>query len=119
MTMGVDPERQNDLFEVARDAWAQAGKPKPRLAPSFWCALGPAKLAQLQVHQRPRRYMNWIPADHVDAIAPTTGWSGNQDELAQTLRAFEAIGADEVHPIPTNSDVDQLRRVAEVANDFL
>jgi alkanesulfonate monooxygenase SsuD/methylene tetrahydromethanopterin reductase-like flavin-dependent oxidoreductase (luciferase family) len=119
MTFDVDPEKQNDIFEVARDAWAQAGKPKPHLATSFWFALGPAKLARLQVHQHLRRYMNWIPADYVDAVAPTTGWSGNEDELAQTLRVFEAIGADEVHLIPTSSDVDQLRRVAEVANDFL
>jgi alkanesulfonate monooxygenase SsuD/methylene tetrahydromethanopterin reductase-like flavin-dependent oxidoreductase (luciferase family) len=119
MTFDVDPEKQNDIFEVARDAWAKAGKPKPHLATSFWFALGPAKLARLQVHQHLRRYMNWIPADYVDAVAPTTGWSGNEDELAQNLRVFEAIGADEVHLIPTSSDVDQLRRVAEVANDFL
>jgi hypothetical protein len=34
------------------------------------------------------------------------------------LGAFEAIGCDEIHLIPTSSDVDQLRRAAEVAKDF-
>ena len=58
------------------------------------------------------------PADLVEAIAPTTGWSGSEDQLAEQLRAFEAIGCDEIHLIPTSSDVDQLRRAAEVAKDF-
>ncbi|MGH7290984.1 MAG: LLM class flavin-dependent oxidoreductase, partial [Myxococcota bacterium] len=39
--------------------------------------------------------------------------------LLAVLRGFEAIGTDEVHLIPTSSDIDQLRRVAEVANAFV
>jgi hypothetical protein len=34
------------------------------------------------------------------------------------LRRFQAIGADEVHLIPTSSNIDQLRRVADVVEDF-
>jgi hypothetical protein len=34
------------------------------------------------------------------------------------LGKFERIGADEVHLIPTSADLDQLRRVADVAADF-
>lgn len=59
--------------------------------------------------------MNWIPADYVDAMAPTTGWAGDEDELAEVLRKFAEIGADEVQLIPTSSDVGQLRRAADVA----
>ncbi len=33
-----------------------------------------------------RRYMNWIPAEYVDAMAPTTGWAGTDDELVEVLR---------------------------------
>jgi hypothetical protein len=51
-------------------------------------------------------------------MAPTTGWAGGEDELHDVLRSFEAVGTDEVHLIPTSSDVDQLRRVADVAKDF-
>jgi hypothetical protein len=54
----------------------------------------------------------------VEAIAPTTGWAGNEEELLAVLRSFQDIGTDEVHLIPTNSDIDQLRRVAEVATQF-
>ena len=106
------------LFDVARRAWADVGKPMPYLATSFWFALGPAEQARDQVRTHLRRYMNWIPAEYVDAMAPSTGWSGSQNELAATLRAFEAIGTDEVHLIPTSSDLDQVRRVADVVEDF-
>jgi hypothetical protein len=54
----------------------------------------------------------------VDAMAPTTGWSGTEDDLLDVLRRFEDIGADEVHLIPTSSDIDQLKRVADAVKDY-
>lgn len=117
-TLDVDAVKQNELFDVARDAWAQAGRPQPHLATSFWFALGERDEARAQVHRHLLRYMNWIPAEYVDAMAPMTGWAGDEDDLAAVLRRFEAVGADEIHLIPTSSDVDQLRRAAEVARDF-
>jgi hypothetical protein len=59
--------------------------------------------------------MNWIPAQYVDAMAPMTGWAGGEDELLALLRKFEEIGTDEVQLIPTSSDLDQVRRAADVA----
>ena len=114
-TLDLDVAKQSELFDVARDAWAQAGRPKPHLATSFWFAFGPPEHARAQVHTHLRRYMNWIPAEYVDAMAPMTGWSGSEDELLAVLRKFEAIGTDEVQLIPTSSDIDQLRRAADVA----
>ena len=35
------------------------------------------------------------------------------------LRKFEDIGTDEIHLIPTSSDVDQVRRVADVIKDLV
>ena len=58
--------------------------------------------------------MNWIPAEYVDAMAPSTGFAGSQDDLVAVLRRFADIGADEVHLIPTSNDVGQLRAVADV-----
>ncbi len=117
-TLDLDTAKQNELFDVARTAWAQAGKAKPLLATSFWFAVGDGDEARAQVHRHLRRYMNWIPAEYVDAMAPSTGWAGNEDELSSVLRTFDDIGADEVHLIPTSSDVDQVRRVADVVKDF-
>jgi alkanesulfonate monooxygenase SsuD/methylene tetrahydromethanopterin reductase-like flavin-dependent oxidoreductase (luciferase family) len=115
-TLDLDVGKQNELFDVARSAWAEAGKPTPHLATSFWFALGPADDARRQVHTHLRRYMNWIPAEYIDAMAPTTGFAGSEDDLIAVLRAFEAVGTDEIQLIPTSSDVDQLRRVAEIVS---
>ncbi len=113
-TLDLDVTKQNELFDVARTAWAQTGKPKPHLATSFWFALGPLDDARSQVHRHLRRYMNWIPATYVDAMAPTTGFAGSEEDLAAVLREFKAVGTDEIQLIPTSSDVDQLRRVAKM-----
>ena len=118
ITLDLDTGRQNELFDVARAAWAEAGKPKPHLATSFWFALGEADAARAQVHRHLRHYMNWIPPEFVDAMAPTTGWSGSDEELVATLRKFAAIGTSEVHLIPTSSDLDQVRRVADLVGDI-
>ena len=62
--------------------------------------------------------MNWIPAQVVDTIAPSTGWAGSDDDLLAVLHKFQDIGTDEVHLIPTSSNIDQLRRVAEVVTAY-
>ncbi|WP_083407865.1 LLM class flavin-dependent oxidoreductase [Mycolicibacterium rutilum] len=117
-TLDLDVQRQNELFDVARTAWAEAGKPAPHLATSFWFAIGQGDEPRDQVHRHLRRYMNWIPGDIVDAMAPTTGWAGTERQLLDVLRRFEDIGTDEIHLIPTSSDIDQVRRVADVVAAF-
>ena len=39
-TLDLDLARQSELFDVARTAWADAGKAAPHLATSFWFAIG-------------------------------------------------------------------------------
>lgn len=116
--LDLDVDKQNELFDVAREAWAAEDKPKPVLATSFWFAIGEPVAAREQVRRHLLRYMNWIPEEFVDAIAPTTGWSGSQDELLAVLRRFESIGTDEVHLIPTSDDIEQVQRVAEVVAEL-
>lgn len=118
ITLDLDVAKQDELFEVGRTAWAQAGKPAPHLATSFWFALGDPAGARAQIHRHLRHYMNWIPVEIVDAMAPATGWAGTEDQLDEVLRAFAAVGTSEIHLIPTSSDLDQLRRVADVVADF-
>lgn len=118
ITLDLDTAKQEELFEVGRAAWAAAGKPRPHLATSFWFALGDPQSARDQIHRHLRHYMNWIPPEFVDAMAPTTGWSGSDEELVATLRKFAAIGTSEVHLIPTSSDLDQVRRVADLVGDI-
>lgn len=117
-TLDLALDKQSELFDVAREAWQNAGKPAPHLATSFWFAIGDGDAPRAQVHHHLRRYMNWIPAEFVDAMAPTTGFAGTADELRDLLRRFADIGTDEVHLIPTSSDLAQVRRAAEVVADL-
>ena len=119
VTLDLDPGGVAALFDTARTAWAEAGRPAPHLATSFWFALDDGDgSARTQVHRHLRHYMNWIPAEFVDAMAPTTGWAGSEDQLAGVLRQFAAIGTSEVHLIPTSSDLGQLRAAADVVADL-
>jgi alkanesulfonate monooxygenase SsuD/methylene tetrahydromethanopterin reductase-like flavin-dependent oxidoreductase (luciferase family) len=113
-TLDLDVAKQNELFEVARHAWAEAGRAKPHLATSFWFALGSVDEARRQVHRHLRRYMNWIPVEYIDAMAPTTGFAGSEDDLVAVLRDFEAVGADEIQLIPTSSDLEQVQRAGDL-----
>ena len=117
-TLDLDPETQSELFDVARAAWHAAGKDAPHLATSFWFAVGAGGDARQQVRRHLLRYMNWIPSDVVESMAPRTGWAGTQDELRTVLRRFADIGTDEIHLIPTSPDLDQVRRVAEVVTEL-
>jgi len=115
VTLDLDPAATGELFDLAREAWSDAGKPPPRLATSFWFALDDGDgSAREQVHRHLRHYMNWLPVALVDAMAPTTGFAGTETELRDLLDRFADVGADEVHLIPTGSDVAQVRRVADL-----
>lgn len=116
VTLDLDPAATGALFDQARTAWAAAGRGVPRLTTSFWVALDDGDgSARAQVHRHLRHYMNWLPVDLVDAMAPTTGFAGTPAQLRDTLRAFADVGADEVHVIPTGSEVRLVEQVAEVA----
>lgn len=83
-TLDLDVDKQNELFDVARDAWQHAGRTAPHLATSFWFAVGDGDEPRAQVHRHLQRYMNWIPAEIVDAMAPTTGWAGPRNSCTRS-----------------------------------
>ncbi|MBM9461167.1 LLM class flavin-dependent oxidoreductase [Nocardioides sp. zg-536] len=115
MTLDADVSGTDTLFDVARAAWAEAGRPTPRLTTSFWFALAETSAdPRGQVHTHLRHYMNWIPASFVDALAPTAGFAGTLAELRALLARFADIGADEVQLIPTSDDPRQVELVAEL-----
>jgi alkanesulfonate monooxygenase SsuD/methylene tetrahydromethanopterin reductase-like flavin-dependent oxidoreductase (luciferase family) len=113
VTMDVDVAAIGALYDVARSAWAEAGKSAPHLATSTWFALDDGDgSARAQVHRHLRHYMNWLPAPLVDALGATSGFAGTEAELRDLVARLEDIGTDELHLIPTSSDVSQLERVA-------
>ena len=114
VTLDLDPAATGMLYDEARAAWADAERGTPRLTTSFWFALDDGSgAAREQVHRHLRHYMNWLPEQLVDAMAPTTGFAGTVEELAVVLDRFAQLGTDEVHLIPTSSDVAQVEQVAE------
>ncbi len=118
-TLDLDVAATSALYDVARSAWADAGRPPPLLTTSFWVALADSPSgvpeARAQVHRHLRHYMNWLPPSLVDAMAPTTGFAGTTADLRNLLRRLEDAGTDEVHVIPTSSDVSLVDRVAGLA----
>jgi alkanesulfonate monooxygenase SsuD/methylene tetrahydromethanopterin reductase-like flavin-dependent oxidoreductase (luciferase family) len=118
VTLDLDVAGVAGLFTLARESWSAAGRDAPWLATSFFFALDETAPAREQVHRHLRHYMNWLPTDLVDAMAPVTGFAGPQEALASTLDDLAAAGCDEVHLNPTSSDPDQVRRAAEVVVDL-
>ncbi|MSY84292.1 MAG: LLM class flavin-dependent oxidoreductase [Actinobacteria bacterium] len=119
VTLDLDPTGVAALFDTARTAWAEAGRPAPHLATSFWFALDDGDgSARAQVHRHLRHYMNWIPADLVDAMASTTGYAGTLAGLREVLLRMADAGADEVQLIPTGSDVRQVEEVAALVGSL-
>ena len=113
MSLDLDLAEMDKVFTLTRDAWREAGRPAPRVTTSFWFALDDGDgSAREQVHRHLRHYMNWIPAEFVDALAATAGFAGTPEQLAEVLRQVADLGADEVQLIPTGSDVAQVEQVA-------
>jgi alkanesulfonate monooxygenase SsuD/methylene tetrahydromethanopterin reductase-like flavin-dependent oxidoreductase (luciferase family) len=111
MSFGPDPQEIAGTFDLARKAWADAGRATPHLGTSFWFALDDGGRAQVERHLK--RYFTWVDPAARDAIAASAGFSGSPQELKDMLRRIEDVGADEVQLIPTASNVDQVHRIAD------
>jgi len=102
------------VFDLAREAWREAGRTSPRLTTSFWFAVGDEPRGQVQRHLR--HYMNWIPREFVDAFGATAGFAGSVAKLKDVLSRIEDLGADEVQLVPTSADLTQVEQIAAVLN---
>ncbi len=115
VSMDLDLTAMAALFDVAREAFAEAGRPAPRLTTSTWFALDDGDgSAREQVRRHLRHYMNWLPAGLVEAIAQTAGFAGTETELRDLIHRVEDLGTDELHLIPTSDDLSQVERVASL-----
>ena len=98
-------------FEHARKAWQQSGRAAPRLVTSFWYALGANARAQLDEYLR--RYLNFMGAGVAENLLPLVTIT-SATALRDALRSLRDLGADEVIPVPTTLDPDEVDRVAEI-----
>jgi hypothetical protein len=58
--------------------------------------------------------MNYMDANVVESLLPTTGFAGSPAELRDLLARVEDLGADEVLLTPTCASADEVSRIAEI-----
>ena len=68
-TLDLDVAKQNELFDVARDRVGRRRASRNRTWRRRSGSRSGRRDARAQVHRHLRRYMNWIPAEYVDAMA--------------------------------------------------
>lgn len=113
-----EPELQElaEVFKVARQEWAEGGRPEPRLAAAFWFALDETapRGARAQIEEHLREYVDWTPSAFLEDLVGKAGYAGPVAGLRTMLRRIEALGADEVTLIPTSTDVAQVALLADL-----
>ena len=105
---GGGPQGAEKSYKVAEDAWKEAGRPgKPRFVAGQYCAIGPKDKAGAYI----RDYYGFLGqyAERIASTLPTT-----PQELSEVVKAFEAIGLDELILWPCIPELDQVDRLAEV-----
>ncbi|MDX1649738.1 MAG: LLM class flavin-dependent oxidoreductase [Myxococcota bacterium] len=107
-----DPEEMTRSFATAREAWREAGRPRPpRLVTAFWYALGPRAREQLDAYLH--RYLRFLGEDAARALAARVRVDAPA-ALRAALREAEDAGADEALLIPTTRDPEDVDRVADL-----
>lgn len=106
-----DPGEIAAAFESARRAWADCGRPAPRLVTSCWFALGPNARPQLDAYVT--RYLSTFGADTAASMA-TICTITDGTRLREVARQIREAGADELLLVPTTNDPTELDRVADV-----
>jgi alkanesulfonate monooxygenase SsuD/methylene tetrahydromethanopterin reductase-like flavin-dependent oxidoreductase (luciferase family) len=107
----ADPDEVAPIFELARKAWAEAGRDAPKLKTAFWVAVGDGAQDQLAGHLG--RYLNWLPAAEREQSQKGSGFAGSAAQLRDLLRRIEDLGTDEVNLVSTRGDPDEVDRLAE------
>lgn len=110
-SFGPSAEEIGRQFAWAREAWAEAGRPQPRLVTSFWLALGPRPRAQLDEYLA--RYLAFLGPGVAEKLAPAVCVT-SPPALRDALRAVRDLGSDEVILVPTTIDPDEVHRIADV-----
>jgi alkanesulfonate monooxygenase SsuD/methylene tetrahydromethanopterin reductase-like flavin-dependent oxidoreductase (luciferase family) len=111
-SFGPSAEEIGQGFDVARDAWREAGRERPpRLTTSFWFALGSDARAQLDAYLH--RYLNFMGPGVAEKLAPTVTVTSAQ-ALRDAVKRIADLGTDELMLVPTTADPDEVDRVADL-----
>lgn len=115
-TLGADPAEAQQVFALATEAWAEAGRTEaPRKLTGSFVVLGPD--AEARLHAFARRYLD-VFGTEVAAWLTERMPLHTEDALHRFLVGLAAAGCDEVVLVPGDSDPDQVRRIADVVGSL-
>jgi alkanesulfonate monooxygenase SsuD/methylene tetrahydromethanopterin reductase-like flavin-dependent oxidoreductase (luciferase family) len=98
---GSPPDEVRDLAGKAKEAWAAAGRDgQPRIWALVYFGLGPDALANGE------RYLSDYYGDWGPGMA--AGMPKDAEAIAATVRAYAAVGVDELLFVPTDGEMNQL-----------
>jgi alkanesulfonate monooxygenase SsuD/methylene tetrahydromethanopterin reductase-like flavin-dependent oxidoreductase (luciferase family) len=106
-----DIEEIRRAFQVAREAWQEAGRPRPRLVTSFWYGIGPDARRTMDAYVK--SYLDFLGTEIAAQIAPVCR-AVSEEALREIFDAVEEAGADELLLVPVDADLGRLDRVAEI-----
>ena len=110
-SFGPDGPEMAAAFETARSAWHDRGRPAPRLVASAWYALGPDGRERMDAYAA--RYLDVFGARAARSLAKLCTTT-SAAALASAVRRMTDAGADDFILVPTTTDPDDVRRVADV-----
>jgi alkanesulfonate monooxygenase SsuD/methylene tetrahydromethanopterin reductase-like flavin-dependent oxidoreductase (luciferase family) len=105
----LPPELIAPIFDGARAVWAEAGrKGRPRITALVYYVLGETDRGRGNI----RHFYSSMGSEVADAVAGKIFTSA--EEVRSAVKAFDAIGVDEVIFHPAIGELDQLANLAEV-----
>jgi alkanesulfonate monooxygenase SsuD/methylene tetrahydromethanopterin reductase-like flavin-dependent oxidoreductase (luciferase family) len=110
--MGGDREGHAAIFDMAREAWAAAGRPgKPYLIGAFWYSLSPD--AENDLRSYVYNYMKYMGEDVGRGMAAAMT-RFTPDAVREAIENVRAAGADELLVSPATAHYDELDRLAGI-----
>ena len=109
---GADPATIRQLYDIAQDAWHEAGRSgRPRFVMGLYWGLGPdaAKRGGAYI----RDYYGFL-GPMVEMIAGSI--LSTPEAIAGAIQAYGEVGVDEVALWPTIADPEQVDRLSDVAD---
>jgi alkanesulfonate monooxygenase SsuD/methylene tetrahydromethanopterin reductase-like flavin-dependent oxidoreductase (luciferase family) len=112
-SMDSSPQPVEQQFGLARAAWSDAGRQRPRLVTGFWFSL--ADDADAKLRKYVYEYLRIDGEASAHAMASQMK-ACTPDAIRSALDAIEALGADECLLVPATLEIEEVERAAELVS---
>jgi alkanesulfonate monooxygenase SsuD/methylene tetrahydromethanopterin reductase-like flavin-dependent oxidoreductase (luciferase family) len=112
-SMNADPGPVAQSFQMADEAWQQAGRAeRPRRLTGFWYSLAPEN-ADAKLKSYVEQYLTIIGKDVARAVASSMV-AHDEAAVMRGLDAIEELGCDEFFLVPATCELAEVERAAEL-----